>query len=198
MSLLCSTADFDDEAVVHWSSILPNMQEYKSTTRWKFSAHTWFFSSKAWLAPAKAWKDVLRSQENHQKECIGVTTACSNFALFAGLDLESISVLGSVHGDEHILLGSLKLWLPMNHLDLPKLLEITLEVILPGRQQHNQRDTKHPNMSGAGCSFANQSCIHLSSFGWRYHRYSAKDCSSSCCFQCTGTQMLVAVHISTM
>ena len=40
------------------------------------------------------------------------------------------------------ILGSVlsKLWLlglPMNHADLPKLMEITFEAILPGRQQHD-------------------------------------------------------------
>ena len=51
-----------------------------------------------------------------------------------------------MHGDEPIRLGSLKRWLPMNHADLPELLEIIFEVILPGRQQHNRRYRKHPTV----------------------------------------------------
>ena len=34
----------------------------------------------------------------------------------------------------------------MNHVVLPELLEITFEAILPGRQQHDQRYTKHPTI----------------------------------------------------
>ena len=32
----------------------------------------------------------------------------------------------------------------MNHLELPELLEIEFEAILPGRNQHDQRYTQHP------------------------------------------------------
>ena len=41
-------------------------------------------------------------------------------------------------------LVSLKRWLPMNHRELPELLEIEFEAILPGRNQHDQRYTQHP------------------------------------------------------
>ena len=51
-----------------------------------------------------------------------------------------------MHGDEHVCLCFLKSWLPMNNAVLPKLLEITFEVIFPGRQQHDQRYTKHPTV----------------------------------------------------
>ena len=52
-------------------------------------------------------------------------------------------VKGYVHGDEQIRLGCLNRWLPMNHAVFPELLEIAFEAILPRRQQHNQRYTKH-------------------------------------------------------
>ena len=48
-----------------------------------------------------------------------------------------------LHGNANIRLGSLKRWLPMNHLELPELLEIKFEAILPGRNQHDQRYTPH-------------------------------------------------------
>ena len=51
---------------------------------------------------------------------------------------------GYVHGDANIRLGSLKRWLPMNHRELPELLEIEFEAILPGRKQHDQRNKQHP------------------------------------------------------
>ena len=41
-------------------------------------------------------------------------------------------------------LVSLKRWLPMNHRELPELLEIEFEAILPGRKQHDQRNKQHP------------------------------------------------------
>ena len=89
----------------------------------------------------------MQSCENRQKECTGVapviTFACSNFA---GQDSRSILVKNYVHGYEHILLGSLKSRLPINHDNLPKLLEITFKVILQGRQQHNQWYTKDPTI----------------------------------------------------
>ena len=58
-------------------------------------------------------------------------------------------VEGYVHGYANIQLGSLKHWLPMNHRELPELLEIEFEAILPGlidlgRKQHNQLYTQHP------------------------------------------------------
>ena len=90
---------------------------------------------------------MLQSRENCQKEWISVasviTFACSDFAR---PDSGSISIEGYVHGNEHICLGSLKRWLPMNHTDIPKLLEITFEAIFLGRQQHDQRYTKHPTI----------------------------------------------------
>ena len=54
-------------------------------------------------------------------------------------DLGMISVKGYVHGDANILLCSLKHWLPMYHQELPELLDIEFEAILPGRKQHNPR-----------------------------------------------------------
>ena len=53
-------------------------------------------------------------------------------------------VEGYVHSDANILFGSLKRWLPKNHWELPELLEIEFEAILPGRKQLDQRYTKHP------------------------------------------------------
>ena len=64
---------------------------------------------------------------------------------FTWADFGSVFVEGYVHGYEHIRLGSLKHLLPMNA-GLPELLDITFEGILPGRQQHNQRYTKHPTI----------------------------------------------------
>ena len=43
--------------------------------------------------------------------------ACSDFTR---QDLESTLVESYVQGQEHVLLGSLKRWLPMNHADLPE------------------------------------------------------------------------------
>ena len=40
-------------------------------------------------------------------------------------------------------LVSLKRWLPMNHRELPELLAIEFEAILPGRKQQDQRYTQH-------------------------------------------------------
>ena len=111
-------------------------------------AHTWFFRTKARLSPAKTWKDVMHSRENRQKECIDaasdITFAC--YDIIAGPDLGTTSIEGYVHGDVPIRLGLLKRWLPINHPDLPELLELAFEAILPGRKQHNQRYTKHPTI----------------------------------------------------
>ena len=51
-----------------------------------------------------------------------------------------------MHGDANIRRGSLNRWLPMNHRELPELLEIEFEAIFPagGRKQHDQRYTLHP------------------------------------------------------
>ena len=110
-------------------------------------ACTWFSRAKARLSPAKTWKDVLHSRENRQKECIDaasdITFACSD--IIAGPNLGTTSIEGYVHGDVPIRLGSLKRW-PMNHPDLPELLEIAFEAILPGTKQHGQRYAKHPTI----------------------------------------------------
>ena len=63
-----------------------------------------------------------------------------------GQDLGTTSVESYVHDDEHSRLGLLKRWRPRNHLDLPRLLQISFEAILLGRKQHNQRYTKHPTI----------------------------------------------------
>ena len=52
--------------------------------------------------------------------------------------------LCALHGNANIRLGLLKRWLPMNHQELPELLEIEFEAILPGRNEHDQRYTQHP------------------------------------------------------
>ena len=92
-----------------------------------------------------SWKDVLDSRKNQQEECLGVasviTFACSHISR---LDLGMILIEGYVHGYANILFGSLKRWLPMNHRELPELLEIEFEAILPGRKQHDQRNKQHP------------------------------------------------------
>ena len=79
------------------------------------------------------------------EECLGVasviTFACSHISR---LDFEMTLIEGYVHGNANILLGSLKRWLPMNHQELPELLEIKFEAILPGRNQHHQLYTQHP------------------------------------------------------
>ena len=108
------------------------------------------FRAKARLAPTKTWKDVLivlhsrlftvKSPERFASVRV-ITFACSDFA---GLDLGSISVEDYAHGYEHVQLDFLKCLLPMNHAILSKLLEITFEANLPGRQQHDQRYAKHP------------------------------------------------------
>ena len=98
-----------------------------------------FFRAKARLEPDKSWKDVLDSRKTRQEECLGVasviTFACSHISRS---DFEMTLIEGYVHGDANIRLGSLKRWLPMNHRELPELLEIEFEAILPGRKQHNQ------------------------------------------------------------
>ena len=53
-----------------------------------------------------------------------------------------ILVKGYVHGDANTRLSSLKQWLPMNHRELPELLEIEFEVILQRKKQHDQRYTQ--------------------------------------------------------
>ena len=104
-----------------------------------------FFRAKARLEPDKSWKDVLDSRKTRQEECLGVasviTFACSHISRS---DFEMTLIEGYVHGDANIRLGSLKRWLPMNHRELPELLEIEFEAILPGRNQHDQRYTQHP------------------------------------------------------
>ena len=50
------------------------------------------------------------------------------------------------NGNANILLGLLKRWLPINRQELSELLEIEFEAILPGRKQHDQRYTQHPNI----------------------------------------------------
>ena len=104
-----------------------------------------FFRAKARLEPDKSWKDVLDSRKTRQEECLGVasviTFACSHISRS---DFEMTLIEGYVHGDANIRLGSLKRWLPMNHRELPELLEIKFEAILPGRNQHDQRYTQHP------------------------------------------------------
>ena len=108
-------------------------------------ACTWFFRAKARLEPDKSWKDVLDSRKTRQEECLGVasviTFACSHISRS---DFEMTLIEGYVHGDANIRLGSLKRWLPMNHRELPELLEIEFEAILPGRKQHDQRNKQHP------------------------------------------------------
>ena len=47
--------------------------------------------------------------------------------------------MGYVDGDENIRLSLLKRWLPMNHPDLPELLEISFEAMLQGRNQDDRR-----------------------------------------------------------
>ena len=114
------------------SSILPKMQECKM----KFMPVHGFCTpnlTKARLLPAKTWRGVLHSRKNSQKECIDaasdITFAC--YYIIAGLELGTTSIEGYVHGDVPIWLGLLKLWLPINHPDLPELLDIVFEVILP-------------------------------------------------------------------
>ena len=109
------------------------------------SACTWFFRAKARLDPAKSWKDVLNSRKNWLEECLGVVSViyfciCSHISRS---DLGKTLVEGYVHTNANIWLGSLRHWLPMNHQELPELLEIEFEVILPGRKQHDQWYTKH-------------------------------------------------------
>ena len=154
-------------------------------------ACTWFFRAKARLEPNKSWKDVLDSRKTRQEECLGVasviTFACSHISRS---DFEMTLIEGYVHGDANIRLGSLKRWLPMNHLELPELLEIKFEAILPGRNQHDQRYTQHPIIRnfldetvrefGAGCRLAKQSCIHSSSFAFWMFQYEAKDLATMC------------------
>ena len=106
---------------------------------------TWFVRAKARLA-AKSWKDVLDSRKSCQEECLGVasviTFACSHID---GPD-SITSVEGYVHSDENIQLGSLRRWLPINHSELPELVDISFEAILPGRNEQDQQYTKHPTI----------------------------------------------------
>ena len=136
-------ADFDDEAAVLYSAEDAGVQDENF-----HRACTWFFRAKARLPPAKTWKDVLHSRKNRQKECMDaasdITFAC--YDIITGPDLGTTSIEGYVHGDVPIRLGSLKRWLPIKHPDLPELLEIAFEAILPGRKPHNQRYTKHPTI----------------------------------------------------
>ena len=71
---------------------------------------------------------------------------CHYFCILSHLQigLGMTLVEGYVHGDANIRLGSLKRWLPMNHRELPELLEIEFAAILPERKQHDQRYTQHP------------------------------------------------------
>ena len=45
-----------------------------------------------------------------------------------------------MHGDANIWLGSLKRWLPMNHRELPELLEIEFEATNSGKDGHTGID----------------------------------------------------------
>ena len=135
-------ADSDDEA-----AFLDSDQDAGVLVEKLHSACTLFFCAKARLAPAKTWKDVLQFRGNRQKECIGVasviTIACSDFARpYSG----SFLIEGCVHGDKPIRPCSLERWLPINHADPPELLTITFEAILPGKQRHIRRNTKHPTI----------------------------------------------------
>ena len=111
------------------------------------SAYTWSFQAKTRLEPYKSWKDVLEPRENRQEECLGVasaiTFACSHRDI-SRTDLGITLIEGCVHGNANIRLQIFKRWLPMNHRELPKLLEMEFEAILPGRKQHDQRYTQHP------------------------------------------------------
>ena len=59
----------------------------------------WFFRAKARLTPAKTWKHVLQSRENRKKQFIGVASVIITIACCSDF--------------------------PINHADLPELLEIT-------------------------------------------------------------------------
>ena len=114
---------------------------------WQWSTMCMVFCSKARLEPAKSWKDVLSFRKNWQRECLGVAsviTFASSHISRSPADLGMTLVEGYVHSDANILFGSLKRWLPKNHWELPELLEIEFEAILPGRKQLDQRYTKHP------------------------------------------------------
>ena len=107
-------AESDDEA-----AIIPPDQATGVRDENMQHANTCFVPAKALLVPAKSWKVVLDSQNNRQNECLGIASVIT----FASSDIDrqasgTTSVKGYLHGNEHILLGLLKHWLPMNHLDL--------------------------------------------------------------------------------
>ena len=116
------------------SSILPKMQECKM----KIMPVHGFSAPTLDCCLAKLGRMCCISEKNSQNECIdaasAITLAC--YYIIAAQDLGTISIKGYVHGDVPIWLRLLKLWLPINHPDLPELLEIAFEVILPGHNKH--------------------------------------------------------------
>ena len=120
-----------------WGGSLAPSWPRSRSTRWQSAPCMFsFFAPKPRLEPAKSCKDVLNRRENlnRQEESLGVASVIIWEWPWSSM------VEGYVHGDANILLGSLKRWLPMNHRQLPELLEIEL----PRRKQHDQRYTQNP------------------------------------------------------
>ena len=76
----------------------------------------------------------LDFRENLQNKRVGVASVIT----YASSDTNrpvsgTTSVKGYVCGNKNIQIDTPKRWLPMNHSDLPKLLQISFNVILPGK-----------------------------------------------------------------
>ena len=93
-----------------------------------------FVHAKARLVPAKSWNDMLDSRENLQNKRVDVASVIT----YASSDTNrpvsgTTSVKGYVCGNTNIQIDTPQRWLPMNHSDLPKFLQILFNAILPGK-----------------------------------------------------------------